>query len=148
MFWLRNFLNLMLPLLCKQCCSLYGRVSDRWQPAGSAWPMKSAWRMGDISGMPLLTLFETTVCAAGRPCFPCLHPWNSHHSERMFSIPQPPYPLLLREKVKFGPSVTDQRAGLSSWWPSTAVKMFNSPSPITCLTYEVMKLPFILQAYK
>lgn len=63
-------------------------------------------------------------------------PWNSHHSERMFSIPQPRTPLLLWEKVKFGPSVTDQRAGPSSWWPSTAVKMFSRPSPIACLTYS------------
>lgn len=47
-----------------------------------------------------------------------------------------PYPLPLREKVKFGPSVTDQRAGPSSWWPSTNVKMFSSPSPIICLTYS------------
>uniref|UniRef100_A0A3P8TEQ1 Uncharacterized protein n=1 Tax=Amphiprion percula TaxID=161767 RepID=A0A3P8TEQ1_AMPPE len=53
-----------------------------------------------------------------------------------FQSPPAPYPLPLREKVKFGPSVTDQRAGPSSWWPSTAVKMFSSPNPITCPTYS------------
>lgn len=48
------------------------------------------------------------------------------------SLPAP-YPSPLSKKVKLGPSVTDQRAGPSSWWPSTAVKMSSSPSPITCL---------------
>lgn len=138
-FWLRVLKrNLSLPLpLRKHSLSVSAKVtSDQWCPAGSAWPPKSAWRMGDMSGMPLLALFDTTesVWLAGHVSH-VSSSWNSHHSERMFSIPPAPYPLLLREKVKFGPSVTDQRAGPSSWWPSTAVKMFSSPSPIACLTF-------------
>lgn len=63
--------------------------------------------------------------------------WNSHHYERMLSIPQSHIPPLLWENVKFGPSVTVRRAGPSSWWPSMVVKIFTSASLITCLTFAV-----------
>lgn len=45
-----------------------------------------------------------------------------------------PYPLPFREKVKFGPSLTDQRAGPISWWPSTPVKMLTHPY-CQCFTF-------------
>lgn len=135
------FISHCLYLLCKHNLSLSGKVRDRWRPAGSAWPVKSAWRMGDMSGMPLLAPFDTTgsVWVAGHVSR-VSRPWNSHHSERMFSIRRPRSPEPLSEKVKFGPSVTDQRAGPSSWWPSATVKMFGSPSAIACPTFYLYLL--------
>lgn len=55
--------------LCKLNLSLSGKVSDHWHPAGSACPAKSAWRMGDMSCMPMLALFDRQRVCDGQAMF-------------------------------------------------------------------------------
>lgn len=58
---------------------------------------------------------------SGRPCFSRLQPLKQPSLQLDVFNPPAPYPLLLGDKFKFSPSVTDQRVGPSSWWPSNPI---------------------------
>lgn len=89
-----------------------------------------------MSGMPLLALSDGAESGwlAGRVSHVSSR-WNSHHSERMFSIPRPRAPRCSERRSSLAHQSMTKGRGLAAGGHQP-VKMFTSRCPITCLTYS------------